>query len=155
MILQYSMRAETRAASPFATAPTAAVHHRCITRAAFGAICGKVGLEDSAQLSQVTQISRRIRLTGLLRKSPVLRGFSICAGSSAGRLTLDGEERPLPWDPLELGAAPLGKADSRASHEVLHGARDEDFPRFRVACHARPDPLRSWIETTPPNRPES
>jgi hypothetical protein len=61
--------------SSLATTPTAAVHHRCITRAVFNGLHGRAGGAESAWLNQLTRVSRRIRLTGLLRKPLQMQGF--------------------------------------------------------------------------------
>ena len=61
---------------------TAAVHHRCIMRAAFDTRV-RHGEKETAWLSQVTQFWRRMRLTGPLQKSPALRGFSMIAACRA------------------------------------------------------------------------
>ena len=50
-----------------------------------------------------------------------------------------GEHLPLTWHALQRGGAPRLERDSRASDEVAHGARHEDFATGGLVGHAGAD----------------
>lgn len=103
------------------TTTTRAVHHQCITTTAFGAISQKHLARRSCMVEPNLPIRRllwrRIRLTGLLRRSPRIARASLCALTLAlvfAPTTAAGApppNEPIPRDPSALARTLVATTD--------------------------------------------
>jgi hypothetical protein len=131
------------------------VHHRCITRTAFGGLPRNRGPTGSRMvkpnLPTMRALARRIRLTGLLRKTPAHVG--VFYRSFAGRLVLVAATAcrgAISLEPLGAGAGPFAWRLCRLrSTPRLEGTSRGRWPQGASAalqrllqglrgCHGRP-----------------